>query len=194
MAKVVYRDRKKSVFLSHVETALLFAAEFGTTLLDAFFPAKYPETWWTRRLLGLDGLSRNNLRVAKYRLIQRGLLAKRSDGSYIMTRQGQTLAKKILALIGAGHRQAAWDGKWRVLVFDVPEARRKYREGLRRVLLEAGYIWLQDSVWIGKHPLPDDAFEFIEACDLDRHIFIFLCGTVDKDEELHRLFLRPSPR
>ena len=43
-----------------------------------------------------------------------------------------------------------WDEKWRVVIFDVPEKYRSSRERFRRILQKAGFLRLQDSVWI--HP------------------------------------------
>ena len=51
-----------------------------------------------------------------------------------------------------------WDGKWRVVIFDIREKRRKTRAQLRILLSNAGFIRLQDSVWV--YPYPCD--EFIE--------------------------------
>ena len=49
-----------------------------------------------------------------------------------------------------------WDGKWRVIAFDVREERKKLRPVLRQMLRGAGFVLLQDSVWI--HPYPCDEF------------------------------------
>lgn len=54
-----------------------------------------------------------------------------------------------------------WDGKWRVLVFDVPEERKFIRDGIRYTLRALGFIRLQDSVWV--HP-----YECREVLDLLR--------------------------
>ncbi len=43
-----------------------------------------------------------------------------------------------------------WDGKWRLLLFDVPEERKISREALRGKLKELGFVQLQKSVWL--HP------------------------------------------
>lgn len=48
--------------------------------------------------------------------------------------------------------QAFWDGKWRVLMFDVSERRRRTRNQLRRLLEGAGFVRLQDSVWVSPYP------------------------------------------
>lgn len=41
-----------------------------------------------------------------------------------------------------------WDGKWRVLIFDIPEKVRLKRESVRRTLMSLGFHRLQDSVWV----------------------------------------------
>src|SRR3989344_2704281 len=41
-----------------------------------------------------------------------------------------------------------WDGRWRVVIFDVWERRRNIRNKLRSMLEKAGFLRLQDSVWI----------------------------------------------
>lgn len=43
-----------------------------------------------------------------------------------------------------------WDGKWRLLIFDIPEKRKIAREALRGKLRELGFCKLQQSVWM--HP------------------------------------------
>lgn len=77
------------------------------------------------------------------------------------------------------------------MVFDIPETKKAYREALRRELAEADYRRLQDSVWIGKHPLSDDVFEFIEECNLTEYVHLFLAATVDREEKLNELFAKP---
>ena len=63
------------------------------------------------------------------------------------------LEKKKLDL-SKKHR---WNGRWRVVIFDVPERRRKIRDRLRILMQELGFIRLQDSVWV----FPYDCEDFI---------------------------------
>src|SRR3989338_7613044 len=53
---------------------------------------------------------------------------------------------------------AFWDGKWRVVIFDIREKRRKTRSQLRILLSNVGFVRLQDSVWV----YPYNCDEFIE--------------------------------
>lgn len=54
---------------------------------------------------------------------------------------------------------APWSGLWYVLIYDVPESRRRYRDHLRKLLLQNRCGYLQNSVWISPRdlrPLFDD--------------------------------------
>ena len=44
-----------------------------------------------------------------------------------------------------------WDKKWRIVMFDIPERKRRARNALSRTLKEIGLIQLQKSVFIGPY-------------------------------------------
>jgi phenylacetic acid degradation operon negative regulatory protein len=48
----------------------------------------------------------------------------------------------------------SWDGRWRIILFDIPEHKHSWRIKLLRQLRAAGFGYLQNSVWI-----TPDAFE-----------------------------------
>lgn len=50
-----------------------------------------------------------------------------------------------------------WNKRWRVVIFDIPERRRRTRDRLRHMMQEAGFVRLQDSVWV----FPYDCEDFI---------------------------------
>jgi phenylacetic acid degradation operon negative regulatory protein len=50
----------------------------------------------------------------------------------------------------------SWDGKWRVVLFDVPTAQNTQRERLRRYLRAKCFGYLQNSVWITPDPLEEE--------------------------------------
>ncbi|OGG76586.1 CRISPR-associated endonuclease Cas2 [Candidatus Kaiserbacteria bacterium RIFCSPLOWO2_01_FULL_55_19] len=59
-----------------------------------------------------------------------------------------------------------WDGRYRLVMFDIPEKRKKIREHLRFEMQEIGFLRIQDSVWI----YPYDCEEFIALLKADLHI------------------------
>jgi len=54
-------------------------------------------------------------------------------------------------------KKRRWNGRWRVVIFDIPERRRRTRDRLRIVMQEVGFVRLQDSVWV----FPYDCEDFI---------------------------------
>ena len=72
-----------------------------------------------------------------------------------------------------------WDRKWRIVIFDIKEKRRKTRDILRNTLNRLGFIKLQNSVWV----FPYDCEELIIM--LKSNLFVgkdILYMTVDKLE------------
>lgn len=47
----------------------------------------------------------------------------------------------------------SWDGKWRIVIFDIPENKKKSREIFRSKLKELGFKMVQNSVWICPHDI-----------------------------------------
>src|SRR3989344_520136 len=92
---------------------------------------------------------------AKYRLKQAGLVIEK-EGRLRLTPIGRAHIEKILMREYRIPEPVRWDGKWRILMFDIREKRRRVRTQLRKLLQGAGFLHLQDSVWI--YPYPCDEF------------------------------------
>jgi len=87
-------------------------------------------------------------------LKQRGNLEfVREEGGYVVYRLTKKGKKRINKLILDELKLAKpkkWDKKWRLVIFDIPEWRRKDRTALRKKLEEMGFCQCQKSAWI--HP------------------------------------------
>ncbi len=81
-----------------------------------------------------------------------------------------------------------WDGKWRVVIFDVWENARIKRNLLRNEIKYFGFIQLQRSVWI----YPYECSDFIELLKTDlsfgKNIRYMTVESLDHDENLRRFF------
>ena len=107
--------------------------------------------------------SRKRLKVrssqALIRLTRKGLariVVRKGFQEIELTEKGQDVVLEILTKTYSIPVPLRWDGKWRVIAFDVREERKKLRPVLRQMLRGAGFVLLQDSVWI--HPYPCDEF------------------------------------
>ena len=81
-----------------------------------------------------------------------------------------------------------WDGKWRVVVFDVWEKTRSKRDALRYEIKNFGFIQLQRSVWIYPHECAD----FVELLKTDfsfgKNIRYMVVQKLDHDKNLRKYF------
>jgi len=59
-----------------------------------------------------------------------------------------------------------WDGKWRIVMFDIAEIQKRKRDYLREKLKELGFGMLQESVFITPHDIIKDFSEYVESIGL----------------------------
>jgi len=71
------------------------------------------------------------------------------------------------------------DGKWIMVVFDIPERMRKYRDDFRRFLTSLGFKKFQKSIWVCPYDVLKDLREIINFHSLDRFIKIFIVQEVE---------------
>ncbi len=84
-----------------------------------------------------------------------------------LTERGEemlALEQQRMGLANAKPRK--WDHRYRLVMFDVPERRKKIRERLRFEMREIGFLRIQDSAWV----YPYDCEEFIALLKADLHI------------------------
>lgn len=74
---------------------------------------------------------------------------------YKFSDKGRIIAKKFLLETLSIERPKKWDGKWRIITFDIPEKYKKARKAFQQKLKEMGCYPAQKSVWI--HPFPCEA-------------------------------------
>ena len=96
--------------------------------------------------------------------------------------------KLLYCKITQKKKNTKWDGKWRVVIFDVWENVRAKRNLLRMEIKDFGFIQLQRSVWI----YPYECAEFIELLKTDlsfgKNIRYMIVESLDYDEKLRKYF------
>ncbi|OGZ79366.1 MAG: hypothetical protein A2528_00995 [Candidatus Staskawiczbacteria bacterium RIFOXYD2_FULL_37_9] len=66
------------------------------------------------------------------------------------------------------------DGKWVMIIFDIPEKSRKLRNLLRSVLNNLGFKIYQKSVWISPYDVSEKLENALQAYDLESFVKIFI--------------------
>lgn len=80
-----------------------------------------------------------------------------------------------------------WDGKWRVIIFDIPETKKSSREAFRRKLKIMGFSPFQKSVWL--HPYPcESEIDFLSEKLKIAEFLNLITVQIDNDEPLRTNF------
>lgn len=132
------------------------------------------------------------IQAARDRLIKNGFL-QREDGKLKITPRGRIHLIKETSWANTKNHIKKWDGKWRVLIFDIPEKRRVAREQIRMTLLNIGFMRLQDSVWI----FPYDCEDLITLLKADmkigKNVLYMIVEALEYDKPVRSYFgLRPK--
>lgn len=76
--------------------------------------------------------------------------------------------------------ESKWDGKWRMVIFDIPESKRKLRSILRYRLKIWGFKQWQKSVWVTKKNLTEKLKVLIKELDLEQWVIIAETSNVNR--------------
>ena len=81
-----------------------------------------------------------------------------------------------------------WDGKWRLVSFDVPLYDNNRRTFLRGLLKEFGFSKLHGSVWVCPNHLAEHFWKLVVHYDLEKYCKVMLVEVLEGDEELKKHF------
>ena len=86
----------------------------------------------------------------------------RNKKAYLcLTRRGQEKIERLFPY--RRFQNQKWNGKWLIVVFDIPEKQKRNRDILRNKLYELGFGKLQRSVFISPFDVYEDLVEFLES-------------------------------
>jgi len=94
------------------------------------------------------------VKSAASRLSREGLV-KFENGFYSTTSLGEKLLSNWQMSNYRIKKPRKWDKKWRVIIFDIPEKKKKERDQVREILSAAGFQRLQNSVWVYPYDCED---------------------------------------
>lgn len=105
---------------------------------------------------------------------------------YKKDKKGQIIIK--LSSLGKDflgeNKSIVWDGKYRVIIWDIPESKRIVRNLLRRRLREWGFKILQKSVWVSKRNVTQKLRNLISDLGINKWVVVI----ESNDNALEHLF------
>jgi phenylacetic acid degradation operon negative regulatory protein len=146
---------------------------------------------WTNDLLyllNLLGVNEQGARTTLSRMKQRGWFTTTRDGrqsQYEITAQGQAiLAEGDRRIFEAPYTE--WDGRWHLVVYSLPEAKRKLRTELRKKLIWLGFGNLAPGTWASPHNRRAELEGTLAALDIQASATLFTADTVSDAEIVSR--------
>lgn len=121
------------------------------------------------------GLTPRAVRAALSRMTRRGWLSRRRAGRrafYSLTPAGALRLEQGVRRVYRTTAEA-WDGRWRLFTYAIPEARRAARDRLRRELAWLGLGPLSRGTWLTTHDLAGVLRELSAAHGLDGAVALF---------------------
>ncbi len=122
-------------------------------------------------------------RLEKSDFIER--VRKNNQDFFILTEKGRGMVSLLEFKTISPQK---WDGKWRIIIFDVPERYKRRRDFLREKLQELGFEQLQESVWIFPFPIPKALDWLIEEVGLKINVRYLVVESMNYEKDLLRKF------
>jgi phenylacetic acid degradation operon negative regulatory protein len=85
-------------------------------------------------------------------------------------------------------KQKKWDGKWRLVTFDIPERKSRVRKEVSYKIKAIGMEAIQDSVFVSPFPCKSEVDRIAEHFDV-KEFFIYLeAGLIESNQDLLKKF------
>lgn len=133
-------------------------------------------------------------RTAAGRLVAKGYATwvERGGKKYLrLTSVGRNAFEFEQAKVSLQNQKKKWDGRWRMVVFDVPERRRKVRNRLCSVMRDVGFVRLQDSVWVYPYDCEDFVALLKTELKIGKDVLYAIVDTIEFDKNIRQYFKLP---
>jgi DNA-binding transcriptional regulator PaaX len=165
---------------------LLGGVTFGLT--------RNPKKQWTiikEIPYALQDIDRHNSLRSALTLRERGLITFRKNSvgvvEPVLTKKGKREAAKYALHETPTLRKEKWDGKWRLVVFDVPERERWKRDAIRYHLQEIGFYEVQRSTFVFPYECRDTIDKIVRLVECEDYVRYGELSRFD-DKDLRKVF------
>ncbi len=127
------------------------------------------------------------VRSSASKLVKKGLLIYQ-NGRYELTQDGEMKLRHWELQDYKFKRPNKWDKKWRVVIFDIPEKKRRMRDQIRDLFMSAGLYRLQDSVWVYPYDCEDIVGLLKTDLGVGRDLLYMIVDEIENDKRLRENF------
>jgi DNA-binding transcriptional regulator PaaX len=106
----------------------------------------------------------------------------------IVTEKGKRQLLKYNIKTMTLNKPEVWDGKWRVVIFDVKEGKKSMRESLRRKMKQLEFYQLQKSVYVSPYPCEKELLFIRQYYLIGGEVSYFLATNLEQEDYLVEKF------
>ena len=112
------------------------------------------------------------------------------DGKTIVkiTKKGQARLRAFDIELMEIEKPKKWDGKWRLVMFDIPMRFTKGREALRFHLKDLDFFQFQKSAWVYPYPCEDEIIYIADFFGVGKFVEVLTVENILRDEKLKKYF------
>jgi DNA-binding PadR family transcriptional regulator len=177
------------------EIIKLTSKELILSFFDIFTPFFEASTIYrksTREYLNRRSVDRSNF-LYNIRYWQRQgyvrSFIKGKDKYLELTREGEKYLKNVALDKLIIKRPKKWDGKWRVVIFDIIEKRHSNRDSFREKLKSMGFYPIQKSVYVYPFDCAKEIAEISDRFFIAEFVVIMISEIIQGEKKIINFFL-----
>lgn len=158
---------------------------FHTTKLEAWKKLHSPPKYRP-----LDDYFPSVIETVVGRLARQGIVKKEDTPEGTIIKLTEKGCEKVLLfkLDELKPKTEKWDGKWRMVFFDIEELNRRQRDKLRVYIKKIGLKAMQESVYISPYDIDDEVKYIREILNIQHSVKLGLLEQIENESELKGWF------
>ncbi len=178
------KENKKQIRATKIQKAVLATIAIAGVISVA---AIAPNVLQVLKLFGADKKSKkykDSIYNSRRRLIENSLVEYTKNGLLTLTPQGIKTLSRFERHEFKIEKPKKWDKKWRILIFDIQERKRKVRDQIRITLNQIGFVKLQNSVWVYPYDC-EDLITLLKAdFSIGREVLYIIADKIENEKPL----------
>lgn len=106
---------------------------------------------------------------------------------FALTKLGWWRTRKLLKSFGIA-KPKKWDGKWRLIIFDIPDVKKSTAEVFRNSLKRLGLVNLQKSIWVHPYECRDQVYYLAGSMFIKPYVRYVVAEEVTGQQDLKKRF------
>jgi DNA-binding transcriptional regulator PaaX len=119
--------------------------------------------------------------LRRYKFVRH--IKNQNEHTYSLTQKGEAKLQKIIIDDITIKNPKSWDGKWHLVMYDLPIRFKKARHAFRWKLKDLGFFQLQKSAWVYPYPCESELLFVADFFGVRKHIEILKINRMLNDEK-----------